>query len=323
MEKPATDPSQTTAMLNNSTYPLPGISFSLCLVDGIARNQSSAYKATALSTSVVIAVLSPVAVGGNALVLAAIWRTASLRTPSYVLLCGLAFTDLCTGLITQPLYVASLLICLEEGNESNQISLLVDATAVCGTFFTTLTLILIAVISIERWLHMTRRSLLTMRRSCIIVAVASVVLIPVTVGRISWPSLAFSVIFFTCLLVSLTCTSISYFKVFQIIRRHQQQVQANESSQNFGQPSIDLAKYKKSVFTILYILGIFYVIFLPFLVITGLFIVNSNTGFEVVFMMSALVLFISSSLNPVIYIWRMNDIRNGVKELLRKCICME
>ena len=318
MEIPAT-PAQTTAMFNNSTYPLPGISFSHCLVDGIARNRSSAYKAAALSTSVVIAVLSPVAVAGNALVLAAIWRTASLRTRSYILLCGLAFTDLCTGLINQPLYVASLLI----GIENNPKSLLVDVTAVCGTFFTTLTLILIAVISIERWLHMTRRSLLTVRTSCFTVALASVVLIPVTVGRISWPYLASSVTFFTFLLVSLTCTSVSYFKVFQIIRRHQQQVQANESPQNFGQPAIDLAKYKKSVFTILYILGIFYVIFLPFLVITGLFIVNSNTGFEVVFMMSMLVLFISSSLNPVIYIWRMNDIRNKVKDLLRKCICME
>ena len=47
-------------------------------------------------------------------------------------------------------------------------------------------------------------------------------------------------------------TSFSYFHVLRVIRRHQQQVQANAPSGNFGQPAINLAKYKKSVFTILY-----------------------------------------------------------------------
>ena len=143
---------QTTAMFNNSFSP-----FSL---DGIARNRSSSFQAAALSMSVVIAVLSPVAVAGNALVLAAIWRNPSRRTPSYIILCGLAFT---TGLLTQPFYVAFNLICLEEGIENNQISLLLVLTNIFGTFFTSLTLVLVTLMSIERWLHMTRRSLLTVR----------------------------------------------------------------------------------------------------------------------------------------------------------------
>ena len=33
-----------------------------------------------------------------------------------------------------------------------------------------------------------------------------------------------------------------YFKFFKIIRRHQHQVQANESCQNFGQPTKDILK---------------------------------------------------------------------------------
>ena len=122
-------------MFNKSTYSPPGISFSFCLWDGLARNRSSAFQAAALSISVVIAVLSPVAMAGNALVLAAIWRTASLRTPSYIILCGLAFTDFCTGLVTQPFFVAFQLICLEEGSENNQISLLVFATAGTVLYF--------------------------------------------------------------------------------------------------------------------------------------------------------------------------------------------
>ena len=62
---------------------------------------SVSYQVT-FKNCVVTSLLSPMAVAGNALIMAAIWRNPSLRTPSYVLLAGLAFTDFCTGLLSQP-----------------------------------------------------------------------------------------------------------------------------------------------------------------------------------------------------------------------------
>lgn len=56
-------------------------------------------------TSIIAGVLTPVAVVGNALVLTAILRNPSLRTPTNKLLATMAFTDFGTGIITQPLYV--------------------------------------------------------------------------------------------------------------------------------------------------------------------------------------------------------------------------
>jgi len=52
-------------------------------------------------------------------------------------------------------------------------------------------------------------------------------------------------------------TALAYFKVFQIIRHHYNQVQANSNA-------IDMQKFKKSVFTILYILAIFVLSYVPF-----------------------------------------------------------
>ena len=43
---------------------------------------------------------------GNALVLAAITRTPSIRSTSMTVLCSLAVTDLIVGIIVQPIYVA-------------------------------------------------------------------------------------------------------------------------------------------------------------------------------------------------------------------------
>ena len=174
-------------MCNNGTCSHPDIFVNLCSLKATRRNQDSPFQAVLLSTSVIIAVSSPVAVAGNALILAAIWRNASLRTPSYIIVCGLAFTDLCTGLLTEPFYIASRLICWREPNENNQ-SFLVYAQAIttsiaagCGIYCTSLTLIFMTLMSIERWLHMSRRSLLTVRRSFRLVVFVTFILIPIAV----------------------------------------------------------------------------------------------------------------------------------------------
>lgn len=180
-------------MHTNLTTSSPSSLQILCLFKDIARNSTSAYYAVNLSASVIIALLAPLAVTGNALILMAIWRNQSLRTPSYIILCALAFTDLCTGLITQPFHVAAELICLGKPQEnSRQLPFLLFARFIseaCGTYFLSLTTALITLMSIERWLHMARRSLLTVRRSCLIMAVMSLLLIPVVVFRLLYDCL--------------------------------------------------------------------------------------------------------------------------------------
>lgn len=305
-----------------------------CYLDGVVRNNSFTFNAITFSTSVVLAVLSPVAVVGNILILAVIWRKQTLRTPSYILLSGLAFTDFCTGFFTQPLSVAGKFICLESSQEINarQLSILPYAIAIsagCTSYFYSLTLLLITLMSVERWLHMSRRSVLTVRRSSFIVAMILVLLIPMAAVRLRHVlkqifdpvSLTVS---FVILLFCIITTSIAYFKVFKIIRRHQQQVTANDLSQNFGQPAINLAKYKKSVFTILYILALLFASVLPLLVFVGLSLFSYNRSeLDLIFQISLTFSYLSSSLNPLLYLWRMNDIRNGVKQLLNPIFCKD
>ena len=58
-------------------------------------------------------------------------------------------------------------------------------------------------------------------------------------------------------------TPLSYFKVFEIIRQHQQQVHSNQVCQISHQPAINSSKYKKSTATILYILAVFILGLMP------------------------------------------------------------
>ena len=272
-----------------------------------------------------IAVLSPVAVTGNALILATIWRSQCLRTPFHILLCGLALTDFFTGLITQPFYVASELICLKEPQEIEErpsfIFLAGIITGGFGSYFLSMTVVILTCMSIERWLHMTRRFLVTGRQARFTIVGLILAPTPIAVFRtlnVLTGSYGHVLsISFALLLISLITTSTAYFKVFRVIRCHQQQVKASELSQNFGQPVINLAKFKKSVFSILYIVLLFCISYLPFLVFFGFYrFLKDDSVIELGFVISLVFLFLSSSLNPFIYLWRMNDIRNGVKQLI-------
>ena len=77
---------------------------------------------------------------------------ASLRTPSYVLLAGLAITDFCTGLLCQPFYVLNKL-----GELTGRVKLSCIATIVvtnASGHFVSLTGIVMTIIAVEIWLHM-------------------------------------------------------------------------------------------------------------------------------------------------------------------------
>ena len=271
-----------------------------------------------VASHVIIALLSPVAVVGNAVVLTAIWKKSFQRTPFHILLSVLAITDLCTGVATSIMSIPYLYNHTLYTTES-AIGIL------SGTYLVSLTILVITLMSIERWLHMTRRSSITSRRGCLIAAVSLVVPIPFVVLQGIYfykdsfkleVGTAMGVYLLSCYLA----TSVAYFKVFRIIRRHQQRIRGNQSCQSVGQPAIDLAKYKKSVISILYILILFSFSFLPVTVILFLLVKwGESKGTWEPHHVSLVFLYLSSSLNPGLYIWRMRDIRDGVKSLFCPC----
>ncbi|XP_078344062.1 uncharacterized protein LOC144629717 [Oculina patagonica] len=288
--------------------------------------------ASTLSSSVALALSSPVTVTLNALVLAAIWRKPSLRTTSYILLAGLAFTDFCSGLVNHPLLVAIGMIYLTDhqmisADEKSWPTSLLTLIAIARAFsmyFFQVTILIMTFMSIERWLHMSRRSLVTVRRASFMVAVILLIPMPLAVTHVQEFSIFLvRVVVISILLFCLSLTSVAYFKVFRIIRLHQQQIHANELSQNVAQPAINFEKYKKSIFTILYILALFYISYLPTVISLGSVLVLSMNEFTSIFLIASTILVcLSSLLNPLLYLWRMNDIRTEVRDLVKKMICI-
>ena len=281
------------------------------------------------SASIVVAILSPVAIVGNGLILVAIWRNPSLRTPSYILLAGLAFTDFSTGFITQPIYVANKFMELHINISDNSQTFIITLALAngCATFFSNMTALNMTVLAIERWLHMAQRSVISVRRACFITVFILFLPLPIVVFRAlhnikNTYGLEADVSSISVLLLCLTITSVAYYKVSRMIRRHQHQIQANSLPENVAQPRINFQKYKKSVFSILYILAIFYLGYLPVAVTLWIRLVSNYRKSKDLFIdVSIVFILLCSSLNPLLYLWRMRDIRREVKHLVKRILC--
>ena len=265
---------------------------------------------------VIIVLFCPVAVVGNAVVLTAIWRRSFQRTTFHILLSVLAFTDLLTG-VASPLMSIPYLLNHEFGVVSISVILI-------GAYLVCLTILVITLLSVERWLHMPRRSLVTSHHGYLFAVLSLLAPVPlVTLQGLNLITEKMEIETNAAMgAYALSCyfaTSVVYFKVFRIIRQHQQQIHWNQSRQNFGQQAIDLAKYKKSMFSILYILALFSLCVLPFIVSLFLLVLlGEDNGSWAPYHVSCVFLFLAPCLNPGLYIWRMKDVSDGVKKL---CCC--
>ena len=106
-------------------------------------------------------------------------------------------------------------------------------------------------------------------------------------------------------------TSLCYYNICRGIRLHvvqlHRQVNSSEST------DFDVAQYKKTVNNMLWIYGLLLVCYMPHLtsvlviLVTGL---SNSSRFAIHF--SGLAVFVNSSLNPILYRWKMREIREIV-----------
>ena len=303
-----------------------GLPKTLCFesFERISKN-SPAYYPVTLAVCVVIAVLAPITVAANAFILAAIWKNRSLRTPSYVLLAGLAVTDVGTGLLTQPAYVVTT---LSEFAGNKKMNCLANEIAFSlAYYFSFFTGFVIMLSSVERWLYMSRRSLLSVRRVVIIYFMPALFQLLVVAGAMCtrhfwneyWYEIFSKLVYlnFSLATIVVFVTAFAYFKVFQIIRRHQGQIQTNDSN-------LDMQKYKSSIFTILYIFSIFVLGFVPILCCALAFnILRKDSIPKEPFNVCVALLFSTSFFNPFLYYWRIKEMRVGIRDIIRNLFCKQ
>ena len=256
---------------------------------------------------------------GNALVLAAIIRTPSIRsTPHMIMLCSLAVSDFLVGLIAQPIYIA------EQLTKDR----FVDRAAVmmgfslCGVSLWTVT-----AITVDRFLalhyHMRYATLVT--ASCVKYTLILIWLISFHLsGFAFWNERVHKFVVATVTIICLLICMASYIRIYYFIRQHeleiraqQQAVQSSDAENNLNVPRLKRSAINTFVFRVALIICYFPVCVLSTLY--GLSIKDWKSEWQFAFT----AVFMNSSVNPFLYCWRLSELRSAVVKTGRQILCKQ
>ena len=277
---------------------------------------------TNILTCIFNSVFSLITCAGNFIVLHAIRKDQNLHSPCFILLCCLAFSDLLVGAICQPFLVAHKIAELVD-NFPTYCTLRIIHN-VSGYITSGVSLFTLAAVSIDRLLavtlHLRYSVIVTVSRvfqtafSLWIFSTAAVIL-KFWMKPADWNFLPLVILFLTLILIAFSTS-----KIFQIVRRHQRQINdQNMAALSLQTNTVKVLKCKKSAVTVLYVYGLLIIFYLPFGVTM---LVEAFIGYtrsvKIAYDYAKTVVFINSLLDPLVYCWRIREIRRAVKNTLRR-----
>ena len=255
----------------------------------------------------------------NIVTIHAIRKTSSLPNTLKTLLLNLAVTDIGVGLIVQPVYSSLLVRWLQHNIEDCNFR---DAFVTILTAFCLASFLGVVAVSVDRFLaihlHLRYQELVTDKR--VVAVVISIwllaVICPVVVLCLL-PDMSSLLTLFGFL--GLVLTTLVYIRIYFTVRRHENQIhdlQIEVSRENNEMASF--ASLVKSAVGIFYVYLVFLICYMPLLICSVVTEINGpSTPLKSWIIFSVTFLFLGSSLNPVIYCWKMRHIRHAIMDILR------
>ena len=274
------------------------------------------------------AFLSYTAIMLNSLTFYAMRKTSSLPKNLKTLLLSLAVSDFGVGLIVQPLYSAVIVMSLQPnfGNspayKTTFIAYSASARLLCiASFFGVTALTIDRFLSI--YLHLRYQELVTHKR--VVAVVISIWVFSVTgvfVAELDPAKKVTSITFATFMIVCLITTAVIYCKIYLAVRHHSNQIHALQIRQEAQNGEIgNAARLRKSAVATFYVYLVFLVCYLPRLCIHVVtFISASSTATEGLQRYAMALVFLNSSVNPLVYCWKMSHVRHVIVDTLRKIL---
>lgn len=260
---------------------------------------------------------------GNVLVLAAVWRTPALRSPSIIFLCGLATTDLAVGVVVQPLFLSMELILLKSSTAYDCAlgnAFITVSYTVCGASLVTITSI-----SVDRLLalryHMRYSTIVTVPRVLCVITI-NWLTSGFLASLILWNAkIVFLIVMAVAVAICLCVSTSAHVSIFRIVRRHKQQIKAQAESVQYA-TCINLRRFRRTssnAFLVHYFLLACYTPLFVTLLLTSKEEQTSSESWRrnwsaMAWKLASTVVFMNSALNPFIYCWRLRDIRTAVKK---------
>ena len=284
---------------------------------------TGAYEGIQIANCAINVLLSYTAITLNTITILALRKT-SLSSPLKTLLLSLAVSDLGVGLLVQPLYVASFVM-ESEGNSSASYNFVIKSYDMIVVFLCVASFLGVTALSVDRFLaihlHLRYQAIVTHKR-----VVASVVSIWVLSAVISQTALRIREVTFlmfgTISVICLISSAFFYYKIYVTVQRHANQIQVLQLQPRQGDNEMVEynARLKKAAIGTFYVYLLFLICNLPntlfFLIPSNL--VHQSADLGTILSLADTLVFLNSSLNPLIYCWKMRHIRQAIMEMLRK-----
>ena len=251
----------------------------------------------------------------NILTIHAMRKPSLLPKPLKALLLSLAVSDLGVGLLAQPLYIALMISPAAYSTET--VLNIIGLTFFIASFLT------VVAISVDRFLavhlHLRYQELVTRKRvkAAVIIIWSLSVFLPLFSLLIPLAYLFITAIIGFCFIIS----AVAYCRVYFAARRHTNQIHTLQVQIARNSCEVEsAARQRKSAVSTIYVYLVFLTCCLPkFCAVVASVICPSSTALSALRFYTGTLLLLNSSLNPVVYCWKMRHIRHAIMDVLRNC----
>ena len=273
--------------------------------------------------SVINTFLSITAFLGNTLILVALRKDTSIHPSSKLLYRNLSITDLCVGIIVEPLLVAYWISVVNRRWDICYYTYLTAhfaAVTLCSVSLITLT-----AISVDRLLALLLglryRQVVTLKRTRLIAIAGWIVsIVGASIATSFLNPLIDSLYKYIVTASCLVTTICAYTKIFMSLRHNQihgqnHVVQGQSSQVN----TLNIARYRKAVYSALWVQVTLVICYLPYIIAEALAPQRGmplSTYLPRAFTVT--LVYLNSSLNPFLYCWKITEVRQAVKETLQQ-----
>ena len=192
--------------------------------------------------------------------------------------------------------------------------------------FYVVSLFTMTAISVDRLLALSLglryRQVVTLKR--IYLAITLFWIVSIFVSTISLFSTSFSLWYtYIIILLCLLTAIFSYAKIFLTLRQNHVQTEGHiTQGQRRQEIPLNVARYRKTVSNVLWVQLALLVCYLPLGIVDILVLqIGKTPPVLVARTFGAALVFLNSSLNPIIYCWKIKEVRQAVKDTVRKLLC--
>ena len=309
-------------MESNTTYLSTALNSTLQNVRGAKDfNHTKGHYEVQLRCTIAICVvnffLCFTALFGNSAIILTIWKRSPLHSAANILLTSLAVSDFAVGLISHPLFIANLLMRIRYFSTPPR--LLWVSFNVLTTFLSSVSFLTVTAIGMDRLLalqlHLRYRTVVThFRVRCMIIFIWVYGGVLSSVGV--WSLVAYYKAVSPAIVTFLIGNFFIYLRIYIVVRRHQRQIQQqllqpNNSANNFCTKIFKKTAINTFLVYILLLCCYTPQCFVSLALFTSVWRFSSTAE-----TISGTIVLLNSSLNPLLYYWRISKMRRALIETL-------